>query len=367
KGSRKKHVAVRRPDPDRPGEWIWDMRGVRRVVYGLHELAEQKMIFFPEGEQCSDDVKALGLVATTSPGGTGGWRSAFAGQVAAVKPELVVVLPDNDPAGILLAQKKAAALYSLGVPVKVLPLSDVLAGGDISDWIANRGTRERLLELVDATPVWTPAEASELVGGAPEVEELRIPQRPSFAIVTPTESFITKYVQMAQMRTDAPAEAHELTAAGVLSALAGPRPRIPLAHTSNGVRLNLWTMNIAESTDARKTTTLNLGLDVLTSVLGAEAILPWEGSPQAFIQQLADRDGGTSVFARDEYSGLLLQIGRGGHMAGLAQTFIRAFDGLPIENTRTRKRVMKRKDEHDDANSGALDKVDDTDRAKGPC
>jgi len=188
-------------------------------------------------------------------------------------------------------------------------------------------------------------------------EALVMPRAP-FVIVTPTDSFITKYVEMAQQRTDAPPEAHELTAAGVLSALAGPRPRIPLAYAVDGVPLNLWTMNVADSTGSRKTTTLELGLGIVTNVLGPDAVLPWEGSPQAFIQKLADRDGQATIFARDEYSGILAQINRGGHMAGLAQFFIRAFDCKPIENARTRKRV-KNKD-------GDVDEVDDTDRVGNP-
>ena len=358
KGSRKKKVTMRRPDPDRPGQWIWSMEGVRRVVYRLHELAEERLIFFPEGEQCADDVRQLGLAATTSPGGVDGWRPQFAEQVAAVKPDVVVVLPDNDRPGADLAEKKATALHAHGVPVKILLLPDLPPNGDVSDWLAFGGTRDRLLELVEATPLWAPVESAAPLEDAADVGALEAPPRPPFMIVTPPASFITEYVKMAQQRTDAPAEAHELTAAGVLSALAGSRPRIPLAYAVDGVRLNLWTMNVADSTESRKTTTLELGIGIIENVLGRDAVLPWEGSPQAFIQKLADRDGQVTVFARDEYSGILGQINRGGHMAGLAQVFIRAFDGKPIENARTRKRV-KNKD-------GDVDEVNDTDRADNP-
>lgn len=146
------------------------------------------------------------------------------------------------------------------------------------------------------------------------------PERAPFVLVTPPESFVSKYVGMAQQRTDAPSQAHELTAVGVLSAVAGPGPRIPLAHTTDGVRLNLWTMNVADSTDARKTVTLEMGVDLVTGVLGEEAILPWEGSPQAFVQRLADRDGLINVFARDEYSGLLRQMNRGATWRGFLKS-----------------------------------------------
>jgi putative DNA primase/helicase len=168
--------------------------------------------------------------------------------------------------------------------------------------------------------------------------------------------FISRYVAVALRSTDAPAEAHALTAALVMSALAGPCPRLPLAFRRDaGQRLVLWGMNVVDSTEGRKTTVNELGLDVLRRVLGESAILPWKGSPEAFIQLMAARDGQTCVLPRDEYTGLLVGIKHGGYMAGLAQDFIRAYDGLPIVMGRTAK--MNRQTGH---------RVDDTDRVRDP-
>ena len=140
------------------------------------------------------------------------------------------------------------------------------------------------------------------------------------------------------MRTDAPPEAHELLACGVLSALVGPALRLPLATSIAGVRLPIWTMYVVDSTTGRKTTVSEIGRDVLENVLGSAALLQWEGSPQAIIQRLAERDGQSTVYSRDEMAGLLGQMNRpGGHLAGLEQLLIRAYDGLPVENLRTKK------------------------------
>lgn len=161
---------------------------------------------------------------------------------------------------------------------------------------------------------------------------------PYFAI-TASDSFVTRYVDYARQRTDAPPEAHELMSIGVLSALAGPKPRLPLATSIDGVPLAIWTLYCVNSTEGRKTTTINLALDMVIETMGREGVLYWEGSPQGILQRLQVRDGMPAVFARDEYSGLLGQMNRaGGHMAGLAQMFIRAYDGVPLENVRTRKR-----------------------------
>lgn len=167
-------------------------------------------------------------------------------------------------------------------------------------------------------------------------------------------SFIDQYIQYAGRRTDAPAEAHELMAVTTLSALAGPGPRIPIATSVNGWSLVLWGMYVVNSTIGRKSTTINLANDIITHTLGSTATIPWEGSPQGLLQKLQDRDGQTSVFTRDEYSGLVQQINRGGHMAGLAQMLIRAYDGGVLENIRTRKK----------GKSG--DQEADTDRVENP-
>ena len=123
-----------------------------------------------------------------------------------------------------------------------------------------------------------------------------------------------------------------------LSALVGPQTRMPIATTPQGWSLVLWGMYIVNSTTGRKTVVIETATDILTQILGADALIPWEGSPQGLIQRLQTRDNQAAVFTRDEYSGLLKQMNRGGHLAGLEQTFIRAFDGGRLENIRTRKR-----------------------------
>src|SRR5437660_1687500 len=75
---------------------------------------------------------------------------------------------------------------------------------------------------------------------------------PSYVSVTPPESFVSRYVAYARQRTDAPPEAHELMAVGILSALAGPKPRVPLATSIKGLSLVLWALYIVNSTVGRK-------------------------------------------------------------------------------------------------------------------
>ena len=194
---------------------------------------------------------------------------------------------------------------------------------------------------------------------APETEQQEPPPKqkpakeppPPYSLVTPPHSFVSQFVEYGMMRTDAPPEAHELMALCALSALAGPKPRLPLATRWDGEPLVLWGMYIVDSTVGRKSTVIDGAIEIIHAVLGDKAVLAWEGSPQGIIQRLQQRDGEATVFWRDEYSGLLRQMNQGGHMAGLSQTFIRCFDGRPIENIRTKKRHKGSDTYEDDTDS----------------
>src|SRR5262249_9657846 len=98
-------------------------------------------------------------------------------------------------------------------------------------------------------------------------------------------------------------------------------------------------------------TVIDFACDIIETILGPEAVLHWEGSPQGILQKLQSRDGQASIFVRDEYSGLLSQMNRGGHQAGLPQLFIRAFDGGSLQKIRKKKREKKTGEFQDDTDT----------------
>jgi hypothetical protein len=72
-----KNFLQRKPDPGRPGEWLWKVQGVRQVPYRLPELVSEielgKRVFIVEGEKDVDRLRSLGVPATTNAGGAGKW------------------------------------------------------------------------------------------------------------------------------------------------------------------------------------------------------------------------------------------------------------------------------------------------------
>lgn len=140
--------------PDGHGGWIWSLKGVRRVLYRLPQLAGCKTIFVTEGEQDSARLWDLGLPSTTSVGGAGKWHDEYGGQVKAAGCKHVVVLPDNDPPGTAHGRDVARSCAAAGLAVKLIPLPDLPPKGDISDWLNAGHTKDELLAIVQSAPMF---------------------------------------------------------------------------------------------------------------------------------------------------------------------------------------------------------------------
>lgn len=158
-----KDFRQRRPDPNKPGDWIWKLKGVPRVLYRLPELSttdSAQPVFVCEGEKDADNVASLGLVSTTAPGGGSKGKSKWREEYnESLRGRRVVILPHNDEPGRVHAQAVARSVAAAAVSVKVLELPELPDdGGDVSDWLGAGGTAERLLELVDAAPERKPGD-----------------------------------------------------------------------------------------------------------------------------------------------------------------------------------------------------------------
>jgi predicted P-loop ATPase len=149
--------------PDGKGGWVWNLQGVRRVLYRLPELIASPTdawVHVVEGEKDADNLRAAGLTATCNAMGAGKWEDAYTQQLAGRK---VCILPDNDDPGRKHAADVANRLQGKAKCVRVLELPDLPVKGDVSDWLAAGGTAAQLMKMVGTTPdyVPTPAAAAE--------------------------------------------------------------------------------------------------------------------------------------------------------------------------------------------------------------
>ncbi len=144
--------------PDGAGGWIWNLQGVKRVLYNLPSLLAAveagETIAIAEGEKDVHALRDIGITATTNCGGAGKWRAEYS---ATLKDAHVVILPDNDEPGRAHAAQVRAALEGIAASVKTINLPGLPEKGDVADWIAAGGTGDSLLALIEAAPKHEPA------------------------------------------------------------------------------------------------------------------------------------------------------------------------------------------------------------------
>jgi len=151
---------------DGNGGWTWKLDGVPRVLYRLPELLAADppaWVFVPEGEKDADNLRRLGLAATTNPGGAGKWGKLA--DDSALHGRRVAIIADKDEAGATHAQDVAGRLHGKAEVVKVIDLPDAEVDGrpikDVSDWLDSLDGKEpadlaaALVEMAEAAPAWT--------------------------------------------------------------------------------------------------------------------------------------------------------------------------------------------------------------------
>jgi Family of unknown function (DUF5906) len=179
--------------PDGNGGWIWKVEGVRHVLYRLPEFKKElgtgNWICITEGEKDSNNLVALGVNATTSPGGaaeTGKckWLSEFN---ELFRDERVLLFPDNDPAGRKHMDDIAAQLNGIAREIRIIDIAkhwpECPPKGDISDWLtAGGGTRDKLAEIRDSVSPWQPSKEPP-AESADTVEAIVAEINKSFAVI----------------------------------------------------------------------------------------------------------------------------------------------------------------------------------------
>jgi putative DNA primase/helicase len=141
------------------------MQGVRLVPFQLPQLLAADLsrpCYIVEGEKDVLSLAAIGAVATTNPGGAGKWRPEFN---EFLRGRLCVLLPDNDKPGLDHMRTVARHLQDVAEEARILTLPGLPPKGDVSDYLANGGTRETLDELAAAAPVLS--ETADLSDDAP--------------------------------------------------------------------------------------------------------------------------------------------------------------------------------------------------------
>jgi len=111
------------------GEWVWNLRGVERVLYRLPEVLKAQEVWLFEGEKDCDNIAELGLCATTSPMGASSWIDGYGDYL---KGKDVVLCGDTDDKGKEYIQKVFDSLTGRAKSVRVIELPQ---GKDVTEYI----------------------------------------------------------------------------------------------------------------------------------------------------------------------------------------------------------------------------------------
>jgi len=144
---------------------------------------------------------------------------------------------------------------------------------------------------------------------------------------------VEEYIEWAKDLGDAAWQYHQAGAFVILSSLLAGNVRLP---TSFGTVVpNLWFMILADTTLTRKTTAMDVAMDIVADI-DSDAVLATDGSIEGLFTSLSMRPGRPSIFLRDEFSGLLESITKKDYYAGMAETLTKLYDG------KFQKRVLRK-------------------------
>lgn len=155
-------------------------------------------------------------------------------------------------------------------------------------------------------------------------------------------SFVGRYVEWATRRTDSPRQYHVAGALLALSAVLSPYIRFPTMFGE--FRVNLWFLILAGTTMTRKTTATDMAVDLIKTI-DLKTLMGTSGSAEGIITELADRDGTSSLFYRDEVNGFIEEISDKRYMSGFIQTLTKLYDG-GSERRALSKKVIEVNDPH---------------------
>ena len=152
------------------------------------------------------------------------------------------------------------------------------------------------------------------------------------------DSFISEYKSWASESTDAPEQYHELSCFIALSAIISKGLSLQIKFTDN-FRPNLWGLLLGETTLSRKTTAMDMAMDIIID-LEPELILASDGSAEGLLSGLSERPSQVSIFYKDEVSGFFDSINRKDYLAGFPETLTKLYDVPKVLPRRLRKETI---------------------------
>lgn len=193
--------------------------------------------------------------------------------------------------------------------------------------------REYLWKEVCKAETKTKEKESSLYFQADEIDPPKLLTEQERRHIESTPTIVEEYIEWAKTLGDAAWQYHEAGVFIVLSSLLSSSVRLP---TSYGIVVpNLWLLILADTTLTRKTTAMDIAMDMILDI-DSDCVLATDGSIEGLLTGISTRPSRASIFLRDEFSGLLEMMTRRDYYAGMAETLTKLYDG------KFQKRVLRK-------------------------
>ena len=170
-----KDFRQRRPDSTAQDGWIWNTKGIDRVLFLLPEvlgaIKTGRAIYLTEGEKDALAMVEHGFAATCNSGGAGKWQPSYS---ETLRDADVVIVADKDGPGRKHAQDVAQKLSGVARSVKTIELPDTNGKPvkDAADFFSAGGEASGLDAIAEAAPVFQPSKIEAAPNDTTEVRPL---------------------------------------------------------------------------------------------------------------------------------------------------------------------------------------------------
>lgn len=147
-------------------------------------------------------------------------------------------------------------------------------------------------------------------------------------IVLGRKTFVERYIEWASEATDGAPQYHQAGAFTILSALLSAN--ITLDTSFGKISPNMWFLILANTTLTRKSVSMSIAMKLLNEI-DDSLYLASDGSMEGLLSALKERPGKSSLFHRDEFTGLLDSMTHKDYMAGFAEQLTQLYDGNSIK------------------------------------
>jgi predicted transcriptional regulator len=152
-----------------------------------------------------------------------------------------------------------------------------------------------------------------------------------------TKTFVDTYREWATEATDAVADFHDISMLVVLSAIVSSSVKL---ETSAGmITPNIWGIILGDSTVTRKTTAMSMAMGFLLTI-DPTLVVATDGTGEGLLSALSERPNRSSMYYKDEVSGLFDSMTKKDYLAALQETFTALYDVPSIISRRLRKETI---------------------------